>query len=79
MLEVHLMFLVHDDQSQSLKGQEDRGSYSDDNVVGSIRELLQPYVGTLYLGKLAVIDTQTLAEDSLQTVSQLAGEHNLGQ
>ena len=38
-----------------------------------------PYVRALHIGKLAMIDAQTVAEDSLQTVGELGCEHYLRQ
>ena len=79
LLVAGLVLLVDDDESEVLEGQEDGTAGTEDDVVGIAGELLLPYLHTLGIAVLRVIDAKPVAEDAAQTVHHLDGQRYLGQ
>ena len=67
------MFLVDDDQSQPLEGQEKGRTHTEDNVIGFMGKLFLPHLYPLGIGELGVVDAQPTAEDPLQALGNLGG------
>jgi len=79
LFEVDFMLFIDDDKAETLERQEDGGAHADNDVIGVVGQLTQPYFGALAVAELAVIDAKAIAEDSTQAVGELAGEHDFGQ
>jgi hypothetical protein len=73
-----LVLFVDDDEAEALEGEEHGRAYAEDDVVGLLRELAEPDVGSLGIGTSAVIDAQPFAKYAAQTVGELGSESNLG-
>src|SRR3712207_3974281 len=79
LLETRLVFLVNNDQSELLKGQENRTPGTQNNVIGMAGELLIPYLHTLSVAVFAMIYAQSVAKYPLQTAGYLHRERYFGQ
>ena len=69
-----LVLLIDDYQPQTLVGKEDGGACSEYHVVGFGGQLLLPYLHSLGIRVFGVVDTQTVAEDMLQSLCHLHGQ-----
>ena len=73
------VLLIHNHQAQSLKGQEDGRTDTQDDIVFLFTQLLLPDFHPLGIGKLGMIDTKATSEYPLQTFGDLGGQGDFGQ
>ena len=73
------MLLVDDNESQVLEWQEDGTSCTKNDIVGMPRHLLLPYLDSLRITILRVVDAQSVAKDTVQSLHDLDGEGNFRQ
>ena len=69
-----LMFLIHNYQPQIAERQENRGTDSQNNIISFFRQLLLPDLYAFCIGKLRMINTQTISKHPLQTLCYLSGK-----
>ena len=74
-----LVFLVDDDQSETLERQENSTAGTEDDIVGILGELFLPDLHAFGIGILGVVDAETIAEDMLQTLHDLNSQGYLWQ
>ena len=79
LLETGLVFLIDNDETQTPEGQEDTATDSDDNVIRPAGEHLLIHFDPLSIRVARMIHPQTVAKDTLQTLSELHRQRNLGQ
>ena len=73
------VLLIHNHQAQSLEGQEDGRTDTQDDIVFLLAQLLLPDFHPLGIGKLGMIDTKATSEHPLQTFGDLGGQGDFGQ
>ena len=74
-----LVLLIHNHQAQSLEGQEDGRTDTQDDIVFLLTQLLLPDFHPLGIGKLGMIDTEATSEHPLQPFGDLGGQGDFGQ
>ena len=74
-----LVLLIDDDEAQTLEGQEDGRAGTENDIVGILRQLLLPYLHPFGIGVAGVVDTQSVAEDTLQALHHLHRQRNFRQ
>ena len=79
LLVTGLVFLVDNDQSQSLEGQEYGTAGAENDIVRIGRQLFLPDFHAFGIGILRMVDAQTIAEDALQTLHHLHRQRYLRQ
>ena len=73
------MFLVDDDETETLKGQEHGTTGPEDDIVRITGELLLPNLHPFGIRVLGVVDTETVAKDMLQALHNLYSQGDLWQ
>ena len=79
LLERSLVLLVDDNESQVLEWQEDGTSCTKNDIVGMPRHLLLPYLDSLRITILRVVDAQSVAKDTVQSLHDLDREGDFWQ
>ena len=79
LLEGSLVFLVDDDKTETLERQEHCRTGTENDVVGTGRKLLLPYLHALGIAVLRMIDAKAVAKHAAQPLHHLNGKCNLGQ
>ena len=79
LFERSFVLFVYDDESQSLKRQEDGTSCTQDYIIGMIRELFLPDFYTLSITIFRMVDAQPVAENSMKALHDLYGQSDFRQ